>query len=62
MVTDGGLVFAQLKAIGLTLALTLVGTMVLALVVKATVGLRAAPEVESQGLDLAEHGESGYEQ
>ena len=62
LVTDGGLVFAQLKAIGLTLALTLVGTMVLALVVKATVGLRAAPEVESQGLDLAEHGESGYEQ
>jgi len=62
LVTDGGLVFAQLKAVGLTLALTLVGTTVLALVVKATVGLRAAPEVESQGLDLSEHGESGYEQ
>jgi Amt family ammonium transporter len=28
--------------------------------VKAVVGLRPSPEVESQGLDIAEHGEEGY--
>jgi Amt family ammonium transporter len=50
----------QLKAIGLTLALSVVGTAVIALVVRLVLGLRAAPEVERQGLDLAEHGEEGY--
>jgi len=29
-------------------------------VVKAAIGLRAAPEVESAGLDTSEHGEEGY--
>jgi Amt family ammonium transporter len=38
-----------------------VATVVIAYIVKAVVGLRADPEVESQGLDLAEHGEAGYE-
>ena len=61
LVTDGGLVFAQLKAVGLTLAISIVGTVILAYIVKAVIGLRASSEVEAQGLDLAEHGESGYE-
>lgn len=50
----------QLKAIFVTLALAIIGTTVIALVVKAVIGLRPTPEVESQGLDLAEHGEEGY--
>jgi Amt family ammonium transporter len=54
------LVVEQLKAIGLTLLLAIVGTTVLAFVVKAILGLRVAPEVEVSGLDLAEHGEEGY--
>jgi len=54
------LVFEQLKAIGLTLCLAVVGTVIIAYIVKAIVGLRPTPEVEVSGLDLAEHGEEGY--
>ena len=54
------LVLEQLKAIGLTLVLAVVGTVVIAYIVKATVGLRASPEIETSGLDLAEHGEEAY--
>ena len=54
------LVFEQLKAMALTLTLAVVGTIVIAFIVKAVIGLRVAPEVETSGLDLAEHGEEGY--
>jgi Amt family ammonium transporter len=54
------LVFEQLKAICITLALAVVGTVVIAFIVKAVVGLRPTQEDESVGLDLAEHGEEGY--
>jgi len=50
----------QIKAISLTLVLAVVGTTVIAYIVKAVVGLRASEEVETVGLDLAEHGEEGY--
>ena len=36
------------------------GTIVIAYVVKAVIGLRPDEEVETLGLDLAEHGEEGY--
>jgi len=54
------LVGQQLIAIGLTLVLAVVGTVVIAFIVKSTIGLRASEEVETVGLDLAEHGEEGY--
>jgi Amt family ammonium transporter len=54
------LVFEQLKAIGLTLVLAISGTVVIAYIVKALVGLRPSEEVETAGLDLAEHEEEGY--
>ena len=60
LVTNGGLWIAQLKAIGLTLVLSIVGTLILAYIVKAVIGLRPTAEVESQGLDITEHGEEGY--
>ena len=60
LVTDGGLWSAQLKAIGLTLVLALVATLVIAYLVKVTIGLRPTEEVERQGLDINEHGEEGY--
>src|SRR5664280_915213 len=60
LVTEGGLWREQLKAIVLTLLLAVAATYLLAYVVKAVVGLRPVPEVERQGLDLAEHGEEGY--
>ncbi len=50
----------QLKAIGLTLTLAVVGTTVIALALKAILGLRVSKSVEEQGLDDAEHGEAGY--
>ena len=54
------LVLEQLKAIALTLTMAIVGTTILAFIVKAIVGLRVSPEIERSGLDLAEHGEEGY--
>jgi len=63
LVTDSwtqGLVFEQIKAIGVTLVLAIVGTTVIAYIVKALIGLRPEPEVETQGLDINEHGEEGY--
>ena len=50
----------QLKAIGVTLCLAITGTVVIAYVVKAIVGLRVSEEAEMIGLDLSEHGEEGY--
>jgi Amt family ammonium transporter len=54
------LVFEQLKAIIVTLLLAVIGTTIIAYIVKAIVGLRVTPEIETAGLDLNEHGEEGY--
>ena len=40
------LVLEQLKAIALTLTMAIVGTTILAFIVKAIVGLRVSPEIE----------------
>jgi len=50
----------QLKAIAITIALVVIATTVIGSVVKAAIGLRIAPEIERQGLDINEHGEEGY--
>jgi Amt family ammonium transporter len=50
----------QLKAIGLTLVLAVVSTVVIAYILKALIGLRPTAEEEQQGLDLTDHGEEGY--
>jgi len=50
----------QLKAIAVTLAISLVATAILAYVVKAIVGLRPSEEDEAKGLDITDHGEEGY--
>jgi Amt family ammonium transporter len=55
-----GLLMAQIMAIGVTIALSVVATVIIAYIVKAVVGLRPTTEVESQGLDINEHGEEGY--
>jgi Amt family ammonium transporter len=54
------LVGQQIKAILVTLLLAVVGTVIIAFIVKVVVGLRPSEEVEVSGLDLAEHGEEGY--
>jgi Amt family ammonium transporter len=50
----------QLKAIGVTLSLAILGTGIVGLAVRATVGLRPDPEGEEEGLDQQDHGEAGY--
>jgi ammonium transporter, Amt family len=55
-----GLLVEQLKAIGFTIALSVIATGVIAYLVKATIGLRIGAEQEHEGLDVADHGEEGY--
>jgi len=60
LVAEGGLWLEQVKAILITLCMAVIGTIIIAYIVKAVVGLRPVPEIETSGLDLAEHGEEGY--
>jgi Amt family ammonium transporter len=50
----------QVKAIGLTLVLSVGATAIIAYAVKAVIGLRPSVEDEETGLDGADHGEAGY--
>jgi Amt family ammonium transporter len=50
----------QLKTVVVSLVLFIVGTIVIAYITKALVGLRPTEEVEVSGLDINEHGEEGY--
>ena len=50
----------QLKAMGITIVLSIVATAVIAYIVKAVIGLRPTEEGETIGLDLTDHGEEGY--
>jgi Amt family ammonium transporter len=54
------LVFEQLKAVAVTILLSVIATAAIAFIVKLVVGLRPTPEVETSGLDVSEHGEEGY--
>jgi len=51
---------AQGKAVLTTLVWSGVGSAILYKVVDLIVGLRATPEAEREGLDLADHGERAY--
>lgn len=59
-IEGGTLWIAQLQAIGLTLVLAIVGTTIIGFIIKFALGLRHSAEVESGGLDIADHGEEGY--
>ncbi|WP_414664131.1 ammonium transporter [Horticoccus sp. 23ND18S-11] len=50
----------QVKAIALTLVLSVVATVIIAYIIKAVMGLRPTPDAEQEGLDLTDHGEEGY--
>jgi ammonium transporter, Amt family len=50
----------QLKAMGVTLAMALIGTTVLGYALKYSIGLRPSAEDEESGLDITDHGERGY--
>ncbi len=51
------------QAIGVAIAwgISIVGTLIILFVVDKTIGLRVSEEDEQMGLDLSQHGESGYE-
>jgi Amt family ammonium transporter len=54
------LVFSQLKAVVVTLILSVIATAVIGYLLKFTLGLRPTPEGETLGLDLTDHNEEGY--
>ena len=60
VLNKSGLLTGQLMAMTITIVLSVVATAVIAMVVKALIGLRPSQEVESSGLDINEHGEEGY--
>jgi Amt family ammonium transporter len=55
-----GLWIEQLKAMGVTFVVAVVGTAIAAYAVKLVMPVRITPEEEHSGMDLAEHGEEGY--
>ena len=50
----------QLKAIAVTILVAVVGSAIIGAIVRGLIGLRIAPEIERQGLDINQHGEEGY--
>ena len=60
--TTGGtsLITAQLMATGITWVIAVVGAFILLKLVDVVMGLRVTEGDESDGLDLSQHGESGY--
>ena len=57
---DHALWLQQLKAIVITIILATICSAIIGAIVRATIGLRIASEIERQGLDINEHGEEGY--
>jgi Amt family ammonium transporter len=53
-----GQVVTQLYGVGVTLLWSGVGSLIILLLIKFTIGLRVTPEQEMEGLDLALHGEA----
>ena len=50
----------QSKAIGVTIVFAVVGSAIIGAIVRWLIGLRIAPDIERQGLDINQHGEEGY--
>jgi ammonium transporter, Amt family len=51
---------SQVEAVIVTIILSVVGSAIIGFVLKALIGLRTDPEIETSGLDIAEHGEEAY--
>jgi Amt family ammonium transporter len=54
-------VLNQLVGVAIAWVISIVGTLILLKIVDATIGLRVTPDQESEGLDLTQHGEEGYD-
>jgi len=57
---SSGQILIQIKAVLVAIVLSAVVTAVTLLALKFTIGIRVSEEAESEGLDLAEHGEKAY--
>jgi Amt family ammonium transporter len=58
--TMAGQFITQLKAVLVSVAWSAVASSIVFFIIKYTVGLRASPEGEEEGLDIVEHGERAY--
>src|SRR5690606_11842535 len=56
----GAQVIIQIKAVTVSIVWAAVGTTIAVYAAKLLTGLRVAPEVEVEGLDIGEHGERAY--
>jgi Amt family ammonium transporter len=56
----GAQLVVQVKVLAATIILSAVGTVAIALAIRATIGLRVSGEEEELGLDESSHGESAY--
>jgi Amt family ammonium transporter len=56
----GAKLLVQVGAVATTVVWSALGTVVAMTVAKVLTGLRVAPDVEQEGLDLGEHGERAY--
>ena len=56
----GAQVTTQIIAVVVAIVWAAVGTIIATLITKVLTGLRVTPEVESDGLDIGEHGERAY--
>jgi ammonium transporter, Amt family len=53
-------VLAQVKAVGVTILWSAIGSAIVFLLIKLVFGMRASKEAEEDGLDISEHGERAY--
>ena len=57
---NGSQILNQLTGCAIAWGLAIVGTLIILKICDMTLGLRVTPEEETQGLDLSQHGEEGY--
>ena len=57
---NGGQIVNQLIGCAIAWGLAIAGTLIILKICDMTLGLRVNPEDETQGLDLSQHGEEGY--
>jgi ammonium transporter, Amt family len=56
----GAKLIVQIEAVVTTIVWASIGTVIAIFIAKAVTGLRVSPEVETEGLDIGEHGERAY--
>jgi len=57
---NGGQILNQIIGVGITIAMAVIGSLILLKIVDMLIGLRVSEEEEVRGLDLSQHGEDGY--